>query len=125
MGGAALDTHYLGMGAGGFNRRGDSLGGAASPGIWTCAPTVPFQSQGRFFGGCCNAKFFELNAGQLTAVIEPAKAAVTKEMVTAVAGGLMTRQQANAEYWHLLWQRVERNLKGGARLGYKREALYG
>lgn len=72
-----------------------------------------------------NGKFFELNAGQLTAVIEPAKAAVTKELVTAVAGGLMTRQQANAEYWHLLWQRVERNLKGGARLGYKREALYG
>ena len=36
-----------------FNRRGDSLGGAA---MWlkrSASFTHLFQSQGRFFGGCC------------------------------------------------------------------------
>ena len=41
------------LGVAGFNRRGDSLGGAAlSIGDWGTARRK-FQSQGRFFGGCC------------------------------------------------------------------------
>ena len=63
-----------------FNRRGDSLGGAAGaaavlltcragvsiagailwgvlpPEAWRRPPTAQFQSQGRFFGGCCHRR---------------------------------------------------------------------
>ena len=47
-----------------FNRRGDSLGGAAhSPKLAGRRPSL-FQSQGRFFGGCCrgNAEKRGINA---------------------------------------------------------------
>ena len=37
----------------GFNRRGDSLGGAAVNFTGFCFAYPLFQSQGRFFGGCC------------------------------------------------------------------------
>ena len=37
-----------------FNRRGDSLGGAASVTKRPRRARPQFQSQGRFFGGCCN-----------------------------------------------------------------------
>ena len=36
-----------------FNRRGDSLGGAAAVTSLGCGKPLVFQSQGRFFGGCC------------------------------------------------------------------------
>ena len=36
-----------------FNRRGDSLGGAARRRGWASSRSPWFQSQGRFFGGCC------------------------------------------------------------------------
>ena len=38
-----------------FNRRGDSLGGAACAISLAESKVVLFQSQGRFFGGCCRA----------------------------------------------------------------------
>ena len=36
-----------------FNRRGDSLGGAAWLSVSRLPGLLRFQSQGRFFGGCC------------------------------------------------------------------------
>ena len=36
-----------------FNRRGDSLGGAAIFFAYIFQAIIRFQSQGRFFGGCC------------------------------------------------------------------------
>ena len=46
------DGRYVGQ-CNSFNRRGDSLGGAARPIPSSFMVIWMFQSQGRFFGGCC------------------------------------------------------------------------
>ena len=42
----------------GFNRRGDSLGGAAFCLLRMLPQLKEFQSQGRFFGGCCDYNWY-------------------------------------------------------------------
>ena len=51
-----------------FNRRGDSLGGAACRTVSPDPALFPFQSQGRFFGGCCVRPVRQTNKGGLVSI---------------------------------------------------------
>ena len=52
----------------GFNRRGDSLGGAAPSSVTIISHPKWFQSQGRFFGGCCSERVYHCEACGLVSI---------------------------------------------------------